>query len=608
MELLYIWIEDYKNIYRQGFNFSPLYDFGFTPTIDAEGKVVSGTLIDRKTEAERTELQKVYKGFFHENITNVTAIIGENGSGKSSLIEVLCFAFNTEKHKVVFIRKNDLSNKIEIFAHETFETIDCSSLKKVFKTKLAIEYLDESSCANCHVFSRKDGNNGHQTGSTILFKPFFTGERFYINELWEQEDGTTKGFIDLSIDYLAKKPNYAFDRILKQIFFISQFDYTSIKELKMPQYVTILPFRRNLPNTASMAHLHNKIDDLQKNELSKIQEINKKFIILVLWSFWFENIQTNTYGHKEKLIVQFIDSISPQTTIEKIYEEFVVFANKNKEFDPILTYQDNFRELKLVMEKFSKNYADYFSERSDQIFFNLELKDNIKILNKLKDEFLTKIWNKGNTIDFHWRGLSSGEWLMWDLFATLHYEVKKGLSYELLPNELLLILDEGELGMHPQWQKEYLNRLVTTLPKIFKGKNIQLILTSHSPFLVSDLPKENVIFLEKGKSVLREEQTFGQNIHTLFADSFFMSGGLIGEFAKNKINTEIITVINGFNKENPITTDKAESLSKKIEMIGEPLIKRKLTMMLEEKLAESSKEIQIAYHQFKINQLQKGGK
>jgi len=27
MELLYLWIEDYKNIYRQEFNFSPLYDF-----------------------------------------------------------------------------------------------------------------------------------------------------------------------------------------------------------------------------------------------------------------------------------------------------------------------------------------------------------------------------------------------------------------------------------------------------------------------------------------------------------------------------------------------------------------------------------------------------
>ncbi len=27
MELLYLWIEDYKNIKQQGFNFSPLYDF-----------------------------------------------------------------------------------------------------------------------------------------------------------------------------------------------------------------------------------------------------------------------------------------------------------------------------------------------------------------------------------------------------------------------------------------------------------------------------------------------------------------------------------------------------------------------------------------------------
>ena len=31
-------------------------------------------------------------------------------------------------------------------------------------------------------------------------------------------------------------------------------------------------------------------------------------------------------------------------------------------------------------------------------------------------------------------------------------------------------------------------------------------------------------------------QTFGANIHSLLSDSFFMENGLMGEFAKNKIN------------------------------------------------------------------------
>ena len=64
-----------------------------------------------------------------------------------------------------------------------------------------------------------------------------------------------------------------------------------------------------------------------------------------------------------------------------------------------------------------------------------------------------------------------------------------------------------------------------------------VILTTHSPFLISDLPRDNIIFLENGKQVEGiKKQTFGANIHTLLSDSFFMEDGLMGEFAYGKIN------------------------------------------------------------------------
>ena len=68
-------------------------------------------------------------------------------------------------------------------------------------------------------------------------------------------------------------------------------------------------------------------------------------------------------------------------------------------------------------------------------------------------------------------------------------------------------------------------------------KNLHIIIASHSPFILSDLPKENIIFLEEGKQVkpFKGKQTFGANIHTLLSDGFFMSDGLMGEFAKGKI-------------------------------------------------------------------------
>jgi len=69
MELVYLWVEEYKNIYKQGFNFSPR----FTCEYDEESN-------ELKIE------KKEHVSIFPENI-NVTAIVGENGSGKSSLIE-----------------------------------------------------------------------------------------------------------------------------------------------------------------------------------------------------------------------------------------------------------------------------------------------------------------------------------------------------------------------------------------------------------------------------------------------------------------------------------------------------------------------------------------
>ena len=98
---------------------------------------------------------------------------------------------------------------------------------------------------------------------------------------------------------------------------------------------------------------------------------------------------------------------------------------------------------------------------------------------------------------------------------------------------------------------------------IFKNYSIKLniILTSHSTFILSDLPKENIIFLEKGKQVYPFEdgkQTFGANIHTLLSHGFFMKDGLMGEFAKNKIN-EVINFLNG-NESSIMTNDEAQNL------------------------------------------------
>lgn len=81
MELIYLWVEDYKNIHKQGFNFSPIFECKFYDEYDGNGKLKD----DCKFEIKPI---KHLENFFGKNI-NLTAIVGKNGSGKSSLLQLL---------------------------------------------------------------------------------------------------------------------------------------------------------------------------------------------------------------------------------------------------------------------------------------------------------------------------------------------------------------------------------------------------------------------------------------------------------------------------------------------------------------------------------------
>ena len=121
-----------------------------------------------------------------------------------------------------------------------------------------------------------------------------------------------------------------------------------------------------------------------------------------------------------------------------------------------------------------------------------------------------------------------------------------------------------------------------------KTQNFHLIITSHSPFILSDIPKENIIFMKDGKNVSKdiEIDTFGANIHTLLTHAFFMEDGLIGDFAEEQIN-EVIKYLN--NEDSEINTDK--QAQKIINIIGEPIIKKELQRKLDSKRLKKTNEI-----------------
>ena len=99
MELVYLWVKKYKNIKEQGFNFSPKFNCHYD---------------EDSNELTIDENDDYIENFFGDKI-NVTAIVGKNGSGKSSVFELITtFSFEEyldKKTFLVFFNDNTFSFK-----------------------------------------------------------------------------------------------------------------------------------------------------------------------------------------------------------------------------------------------------------------------------------------------------------------------------------------------------------------------------------------------------------------------------------------------------------------------------------------------------------------
>ena len=180
-------------------------------------------------------------------------------------------------------------------------------------------------------------------------------------------------------------------------------------------------------------------------------------------------------------------------------------------------------------------------------------------------------------------GMSSGERALLNIMSRIcfasqieNYMPGKGIQWN---TNILLLIDEIDLYLHPEWQRRIVRDLLSLLRRQFKGHYFQIILTSHSPIVLSDIPVENCIFLKKRSdgTVCQEErnaQTFGANIYTLYKDAFFLSDDKLamGEFAQNKINQWIDKIETG-----ELSKEKAYKI---IGLIGEPLIRRNVEKMI----------------------------
>lgn len=107
-----------------------------------------------------------------------------------------------------------------------------------------------------------------------------------------------------------------------------------------------------------------------------------------------------------------------------------------------------------------------------------------------------------------------------------------------------VIFDEVELYFHPDLQRRFVRHLTEALQNLnlehLEGVNIMLV--THSPFVLSDLPRANVLALGNEGDEVKE--TFCANIHEMLGNSFFMKY-TVGDLAKERVE-EILRLYSEF--------------------------------------------------------------
>lgn len=171
--------------------------------------------------------------------------------------------------------------------------------------------------------------------------------------------------------------------------------------------------------------------------------------------------------------------------------------------------------------------------------------------------------------------LSSGERQLFSTLSTCVYHMENLLSVksEDLPkyNNVNLIFEEIEISFHPDYQRCFVDNLISMIKRLGYNKKfmINIILVTHSPFVLSDIPKQNILYLKNGTDVSNDIRVnpFAASICDVLHQSFFLENGFIGAFAQKRID-ELIECITGKEK-----IDKEKIKSRINNLIGEPVIR-----------------------------------
>jgi predicted ATPase len=567
-KLIYLYIKNIdRKIVEQDINFSTDFNVSFK---NGELKVNKNMYSDMN-------------GFWGKKVENMTLLIGKNGVGKTSILDLIgttdktrMYNFKKGKYFLVFHLYDDyyyfkgtMSKDINNIQNDSDKTesffFEASANNKFNKSYLG--HSDQLKDLNIYYSRNK------------IKYPWSGEKKIYrrnSNELikyFEMDTNIEDALTAYSKFNLFDNNNRAI-RIEQKLNYLNNPRYLSFLYEMDPKYLE-LESVNNLFLTNEGKNWNSKLykkytRSFQDNVYDNV-DLNKKYFILRIlekiylesiskfWSnesrFRSKSFQYYEYNNMETLI-NFKEEQEYKYNLLKevlsIREQILptVDAGENSRnhtldiritlLKEVLTYlfkhfdANNYRtkttNITNLVENLYSIPIEYFKDKN---VIEIPSTDELFVENV---SYFKKTYN--DIFYFKFTNFSEGEFIYLNLFSNVYkYLEHSGID------DCILLLDEPDINLHPEWSRRLIYDLIRLIENNKKEGKVQIIITSHSPFIVTDFPKQNIYAFKLNyegdrQKYLIENPEFGfaANIYDLIADTFFMEAS-IGEFALQKIKS-----------------------------------------------------------------------
>ena len=403
----------------------------------------------------------ILKDFNMNFDSQLTVMIGENGSGKSTVVEITAKIFYDLYSHFVLGKGTKPNVNFKIMYDIDYEAVKYEI--HITSNKKTKEYYE--------INIKKDGKKLIKYSKAQISKDFVNGYK----DIFPQN----------VVMYYSGISTMLQERFIK---FQDEFILSSLDgEVTIEQ-----PFFYFLPDNFSailiglLSYKYGDIPDTLKNQfgISAFKEIK----ISIKKPHWAKTKSKTDdfWGAKGDLRI-FLQKLNETCKNKVIKENSVDFIFTTKE----------------ELEKIWSSYGE--EKKLFEYLTTLQANDLIENI----DIILIQ-----NSKEISFKRLSEGEKQILTIF---------GLRELLITGNTVLLLDEPDTYLHPEWQRDFVKSIID-----IEDSKTNYFITSHSPNIISGLKKEQLKILENidNKTNVREFSfnPFGKPVHMILTDYFALKG------------------------------------------------------------------------------------